>query len=235
MNTLIGWVGRRMPGQFVGALEYYMRPGIKQTWGGPFNGQCFRRRMVGDLLRLCPPAAIVETGTYRGETTAFFAKNSPAPVFTTEANRRSFSFASRRLRRFKNVTVHFMDSRKFLKNLKLSTDLPVFFYLDAHWGPDVPLQEETAFIFEKFSNFLIMIDDFQVPGDCGYGYDDYGLGKRLSLSDFPFHQTDHVSLYFPNCPSHAESGSRRGCILLASRSQRDRVAQVKTLRPYDPR
>lgn len=235
MNRLIRWAGTHLPGEFVGALEYYMRPSVEQTWGGPFNGQCFRQRMVTDLLSLCAPAAIVETGTYRGETTAFLARNSRAPVFTTEANPRNFSFASRRLRRFNNVTVYFMDSRKFLRSLELSTEIPVFFYLDAHWGPDVPLQEETDLIFERFPNFLIMIDDFQVPDDSGYGYDDYGFGKTLSLSDFPFHQKGQMSLYFPNCPSDAETGSRRGCILLACRSQLDRVAQIKSLCAYDPR
>jgi hypothetical protein len=29
-----------------------------------------------------------------------------------------------------------------------------------------------------------MIDDFKVPGDAGYGHDDYGRGKSLSMHDF---------------------------------------------------
>jgi hypothetical protein len=55
----------------------------------------------------------------------------------------------------------------------------VFFHLDAHWEGDLPLQEEIEIILGRFPNFLIMIDDFRVPGDSGYGFDDYGRGKML--------------------------------------------------------
>jgi predicted O-methyltransferase YrrM len=113
MNKLMRW-----PGHLVGALEYHIRPRVGEVWGGPFNGQCFRQLIVADLLRVCEPAAIVETGTYRGSSTFFLAMNSPGRIFSTEANPRNFSFALRRLRHFQNVTLFYMDSREFLKNLE---------------------------------------------------------------------------------------------------------------------
>jgi hypothetical protein len=40
-----------------------------------------------------------------------------------------------------------------------------------------------------------MIDDFEVPGDSGYAYDDYGPGKRLWFHDFPLHNDNRISAY----------------------------------------
>ena len=93
---------------------------------------------------------------------------------------------------------------------------PSSFYLDAHWEDSLPLAEEVEIVLLRFKRFVIMIDDFAVPGDEGYTYDDYGLGKRLSLRDFPFHKDLRVRVFSPNRHSSQESGARRGCIVLAS-------------------
>ena len=54
----------------------------------------------------------------------------------------------------------------------------LFIYLDAHWEEDLPLAEELAVIARATTRCIVMIDDFQVPGD-GYAYDNYGPGKAL--------------------------------------------------------
>jgi hypothetical protein len=61
---------------------------------------------------------------------------------------------------------------------------PIFFYLDAHWSEDLPLADETEFIIRNLNTFTIMIDDFEVPRDSGFAYNDYGPGKHLSSRDF---------------------------------------------------
>jgi hypothetical protein len=121
------------------------------------------------------------------------------------------------------------DSRTFLSTPSLSHDGCKFFYLDAHWLEDVPLAEETEVIARKFSSFVLMIDDFQVPNDPGYGYDDYGPGKRLSLRDFPFDSDPRFVPYFPSRHSTEESGTRRGCIVLASPDLKDTVDRLGCL------
>jgi hypothetical protein len=77
----------------------------------------------------------------------------------------------------------------------------------------------------------IMIDDFRVPNDPGYSYDDYGPGKSLSLRDFPFDSDPQFVPYFPARHSTEESGIRRGCIVLASPDLKDKVDLLVCLRP----
>src|SRR5436190_4416368 len=42
---------------------------LQACWGGAFNGQEGRRALFVDLIERLKPAAIVETGTFRGSTT----------------------------------------------------------------------------------------------------------------------------------------------------------------------
>ncbi|MHC4391677.1 MAG: class I SAM-dependent methyltransferase [Planctomycetota bacterium] len=94
---------RRLLGEeTMGFLEYRLFPERRERWHGPFNEQLERERLVRALLRL-KPDVIVETGTFRGRSTAFFARNGGYTVITVELNARSFGFSMARLRRFKNV------------------------------------------------------------------------------------------------------------------------------------
>lgn len=218
--------------KLMGRIEYYRHPELLDHWGGPFNGQCFRQLMYLDLVYFCNFETIVETGTYRGSTTQFLAQNSgPAPVYSCEYSARAFEFAKWRLRNLRSVNLFNMDSREFIRDLKISRQSTTFVYLDAHWGADLPLQEEVELVVGNFKNFVIMIDDFEVPNDAGYGYDDYGPGKRLSLRDFPFHLDSRVACYFPARPSSRESGLRRGAIVLASFGLKPKLDSIDTLIP----
>lgn len=218
--------------KLLGRIEYYRHPELLDHWGGPFNGQCFRQLMYLDLAHFCKFETIVETGTYRGSTTQFLAQNSgAAPVYSCEYSARAFEFAKWRLRNLQNVNLFNMDSREFIRDLKISRQSTTFVYLDAHWNADLPLQEEVELVLGNFKNFVIMIDDFEVPNDTGYGYDDYGPGKRLSLGDFPFHLDSRVACYFPARLSSRESGLRRGAIVLASLGLRPTLDSIDTLIP----
>jgi hypothetical protein len=89
------------------------------------------------------------------------------------------------------------------------------FYLDAHWEEDLPLWEEIDLIFAEQPHAVIIVDDFRVPRDLGYGYDDYGWGKCLSASNLYEVTLIRPSLFFPNQPSGHETGVVRGCVVLA--------------------
>jgi hypothetical protein len=60
-----------------------------------------------------------------------------------------------------------------------------------------------------------MIDDFQVPGDGGYRYDDYGPGKALTEEYLPTSELEGWTLLYPTASSADEAGARRGCCVLA--------------------
>jgi hypothetical protein len=122
-----------------------------------------------------------------------------------------------------------MDSITVLPLLPLLRTTRTFFYLDAHWYDHLPLAEETEFIFSNFDHFVVMVDDFQVPEDSGYKFDDYGPGRTLTLKDFPFDRDARVSTYFPARNSNQESGRRRGCAVLASQSMTPVVDRLDCL------
>jgi hypothetical protein len=110
----------------------------------------------------------------------------------------------------------------------------VFFYLDAHgWGA-LPLAEELALAFRHWPAAVVMVDDFQVPGDAGYGFDDYGDGEALTLGYLAGHRVLPPHVWFPACASEHESGARRGCVVLAGAPDvARRVDQVQTLRRWN--
>jgi hypothetical protein len=218
--------------KLLGRFEYYRHPEMLDTWGGPFNGQCFRQLMYLDLALACDFETIVETGTFRGSTTRFLAQNSNgAPVYSCECDPLNFEFAKWRLRGDKNVFPFNADSRSFIRDLKIPHQTRAFFYLDAHWGADLPLREELNLIIPNFENFVVMIDDFEVPTDPGYQFDDYGPGKRLSLRDFPLHQDNGIACYFPARPSSQESGLKRGAMVLGSLGLKSKLDVINSLIP----
>jgi len=65
----------------LGWLEYRISLKSHERWGGPFNGQTYRRLLFDELVRRLKPAAIVETGTYIGTTTESMSATK-LPVFS---------------------------------------------------------------------------------------------------------------------------------------------------------
>lgn len=223
-----------VPPRWLAAFEYYMRPGLRDIWKGPFNGQHIRQQIFRDLMRAFEFQAVVETGTFRGSTTEFMASESAKPLFTVESNPLYFHYARLRLRGHPNVRMYPGDSRSQLAALARNPAVPrqnVFFYLDAHWEADLPLLDEVELIFSNWRDPVIMVDDFQVPDDTGYKFDDYGDGKRLCL-DYLAKSTMPWTAFFPSAPASAESGSRRGCAVLSDARTASRLSTISSLRPY---
>jgi hypothetical protein len=229
---------KKMLGEKVmGMMDYYTAPHLKEVYGGPFNGQSLRQKIFLELLELFKFSAIVETGTYRGSTTEFLYRSSRLPVFTVESHARRVGYCRMRLRGTK-VSVEHNDSRTFLKGLKEKRAFPdrqLFFYLDAHWGKDMsfPLQEEVKIVFDTWPNSVVMIDDFQVPDDAGYGYDDFGDGNKMTLECLENGEPLKLAKFFPSQRSELETSARRGCVILAKESEViEKLKQAKTLRQW---
>ena len=202
-----------------------------------FNGQQFRKRIFKDLLDSFQFDAIVETGTYTGNTTGYLSEVSNLPVYTCELNKWFYSIAQMRLKDFSNIHFTLGDSRVFLEKLAQSelTDKNVFIYLDAHWYNDLPLHYELKIISEHWKNFVIMIDDFQVPDDSGYGYDHYSKKKSFRLKIFgKLFSYYNLKPFFPAAFSHRETGWRRGCVVLAPKGEySEKLNGIESLRRVD--
>jgi len=213
----------------VGALKFRREPALGRAWGGPMNGQRWRCLLFSELVQKMAPKAIVETGTYLGTTTEWLAAFQ-LPIFTCEADPENYGFAKARLEATPNVTVVQADSRAFLRQL-LHGSIgvgPNLFYLDAHWNDDLPLAEELEIIFGGRTDSIVMIDDFQVAGDAGYGFDDYGDGKALTSAYISGSvERFNLNVHYPATPSKGETGALRGCVVLAQ----TRLTDVSLLRP----
>jgi hypothetical protein len=219
--------------QTVGAIDYMRSPGLGAGWG-PFNGQTARQALFVEIITRTRPHAIVETGTFLGVTTELMSQTE-LPVFTIESNPRNYGFVRARFWRRPNVTLLHGDSRIGLRRLfdgalRPLSGLTIFFYLDAHWNDDLPLAEEIDTIFSRCPMAVVMIDDFEVPSDAGYGFDDYGPGKALVLGYIrPAILAHQLRAFYPSTPSAADYPStpmaaaglavpgrlRRGCVVLA--------------------
>jgi hypothetical protein len=64
---------------------------------------------------------------------------------------------------------------------------------------------------------------FRAPDDPGYGHDDYGGGRELTLDYLRILDLKDYQVFWPTAPSSDETGKRRGCVVLANKG---RVSQA---------
>ena len=227
----------RLPAWISGPLDWHLLPDQRDVFGGPFNGQQGRAEIFRQLLKCVTFRAVVETGTFRGTTTVFLRRASGLPVYTVEAAPRSFFYAKERFKSESGIYQELGDSRPFLEKLGRTRELAgrVFFYLDAHWREDLPLYEEMQIIARFWEDPVIMIDDFEVPDDPAYDFDDYGPGKRISVSYLPEEVRSDFCLFWPNMRGEEESGLHRGCVVICRQGPTaEKLAELSVLRPNCP-
>jgi hypothetical protein len=223
LHTLKQAARRLLGDAMAGTIDYYRFPERGTTWGLPFNGQKGRQQLFLAIVKKIAPAAIVETGARLGTTTEFMAR-AQIPIYAIEECPRNFGFARARLRRRRGVHVLRGESGPVLEALLLKGSLhslkqeTLFLYLDPQRNNAFRLAENLDIIFSNCPAAVVMIDDFQVPFDIGYGYDDDGAGKTLKADSIGAVCAAHeLDMFFPSMPSSQESGECRGCIVLAKR------------------
>ncbi len=236
---MVKQIAKRLVGEAnLGRLEFFRQPLLRESWGGPFNGQKYRLRIFFDLLYQFPIRGIVETGTFRGTTTALFAATG-LPVYSSEIEGRAFAYSTMRFWLYgSSLHLHHADSRSFLRDLSQDPSVPkddVFFYLDAHWGDDLPLLEELEIIFRSWTRPVVMIDDFRV-GDTAYAYDSYGPEKTLDLKYIaPVVTAHNLMTFFPAATPPEETGLRRGSVVVCNQASGATIeADIRTLTRVRP-
>ena len=123
--------------------------------------------LVQALKRSLPLATFVETGTFRGDTTAamspYFKK-----LYTAELAEELFNKAKLRFEKTSNVNVIHGSSPEILSSLSSElTDQSVLYWLDAHWCGgetdgrtyECPLIAEIAAIGSLNEQSVVLIDD----------------------------------------------------------------------------
>jgi predicted O-methyltransferase YrrM len=224
-----------MPPRLAARIDFLV-PGFRTPEAGdaPLNGQVRRQQAIRQLVAAIPFDEVVETGTFRGASTEFFAALTGLPVYSAEGNPRFFEFARRRLAGWPSVHVDLADSRTMLRRLSQRVDIDektALFYLDAHnWDKDLPLREEVTIVARGWRRAVVVIDDFRVPDDPGYAFDDYGPGKRLDASYLPMEDLAGWELLYPAAPAMTETGRRRGSVVLVCSELVKAVSGIPELR-----
>lgn len=195
------------------------KPYRRQAFGGPLNDQAFRRLIIEGLVSACAIRTIIETGACRGTSTEFFAASGVDSVWAVEYVPRLFWYTRLRLLRHKQVHILAGDSRAGLTRLAQTAGLtasPTLFYLDAHWGADLPLAGEIEIIARSWSRWVSVIDDFRIPDDAGYGYDAYGEDATIDAAYCARIGVPNLHIFYPALSSRFETGRRRGCAIITN-------------------
>jgi hypothetical protein len=232
----VGLLGPRT----LGRLDYVLKRKPEDPFGGPLNAQNLRQRIYSDIMDRGNFEAIVETGTFRGTTTEFFAR-AGLPVYSVEIDLREHGFASQRLSHLRDrVHLFHGNSPEFLQTLAGDSAFPksnVFFYLDAHVQNaqiyhKAPLVEELEIIFANWDGAVVMVDDFQVP-ETTYSFDDWGQGKNLDMACLEALKHLELSFFFPAFGPEYETGAKRGCVVIC-RNEYSTVMlrNIRNLRPH---
>ena len=181
-----------------------------------FNALRGRQRIFEELATAIAFANCVETGTFLGESTGFMATHTGRPVFSCERNPSLHALAKFRLKAVPQATLMLGDSRALLQELSRKPQVvegDCFLYLDAHWGRDVPLNEEIEIVATRWKRFVIMIDDFEVPDDPGYTHGHYGTLKAIGMDGL--RERHGLRAWFPTTPSREEWAGAPGNVVLA--------------------
>ena len=181
-----------------------------------FNGQIVRAKYLMAIFEATGCTGFLETGTYHGGTTLTARELFATDVYTAEVNRTYMLQAKARVRLARLDRIHFLlgDSRMALGkwlDCEVAGCQPMI-YLDAHWGSDFPLAAELV-IAGCQGRCLIVIDDFRVPGDDGFGFDTYH-GVPIDLGFIAPHLPRDAWGYIPAHLSSQETGGRRGTLIV---------------------
>jgi predicted O-methyltransferase YrrM len=205
-------------------------------WSAPrasgFNGQRGRQRLLREVLKAWTPRLVVETGTYRGDTTELLWYVTGAPVVSIERNGLFARAATNRFKKRDDIEIVHSDSLSYLQ--AWGTSLPrsdVLFYIDSHWKDHLPIADEIDCITQGWRRSLILIDDIQVPDDEGYGYFDEGP-EALTVDSIAGRHGGY-RVFWPALPSDLETGGRRGCCVLVAEELATTIGSLPALRAHE--
>jgi hypothetical protein len=219
-----------------GLIDFWSKDHTKfYPWGFAMNGQIGRLETTRRIIFALGIKRIIETGTFRGTTTEWFSQFG-LPVETVELNQRYFAFSKVRLSGRNNVRLHLDSSVAFLKKIvreETRNDAHLF-YLDAHWEKQLPLREELQLIFNNIGRAVVIVDDFKVEDDLGYGFDSFSPEMTLDLTYVKNSALPPLFGFFPSIGSQHETGMRRGWIVLTTdRDFAEKLKQIDLLRLID--
>jgi len=209
------------------SVDWYRTNGMSML-----NGSVIRAKIIQEIFDLAKCNIFIETGTYHGATAIGINRFLQAPVWSCESNSLEYFISRFFTVGMGGVRLYRQDSRCFLKmavsKLGKMQSVP-FFYLDAHEGRfdrnSLPLLEEIK-ILSAMAEFVVVIDDFCVPHDKGFGYGTYGdhvVGIDLVYDTLI--ESKIQSCFFPAYTSSTETGVTRGFCMFWRSGTLDRAVK----------
>jgi hypothetical protein len=168
-----------------------------------FHGDIYLLQIIDLLVEGGKVKYFIETGTNQGRTLTYFAsKYKHVECFSCEASKKAFSIAVNTCKRLNNIVLkNSLSQDFFVWSKKHHSDIfkqPTLFWLDAHGcGFTWPLQTEIEFITNNFKHCYVIIDDFKVPDNLNFEYDEYKsqiCSHKYIKNDIHW---DNYELYYP--------------------------------------
>ena len=155
----------------------HMSRQLSQFFEIGFHGDTYLIELVFAAAQRCPQ--YVETGANVGSSLCHLARSFPeVQCHSCEPDAESFQFARQKAGSLANVHLYHEASPQFFHTV--AGQQPGFcgretvFWLDSHgYGFRWPLREEIEFITGHFDSAHIFIDDFKVPGQPQFLFDEY--------------------------------------------------------------
>ena len=157
---------------------------------------------------------VIETGTYHGVTTEWFANNF-SKVYTVECNETYYRESQERVSKYPNINHNLMDSPVFLEKVLSEIDeTKTIIFLDAHWYTN-PVLNELDSIRKSGKKPILAIHDFKVPDRPDFGYDIYP--DQGIVYEWKWIESHIRSIYgddFEIFYNEEAVGAKRGCIFI---------------------
>lgn len=143
-------------------------PIMMNDQGGAFGFDIHHALEVDYLIHAYECDAIIETGTFLGDTTKYLSEMYPhLPIISIESNVDFFNASKRKLSNCKNVTLLNESSDLVIKKVSKQFKRP-FFYLDAHWfsPSSFPIYGE----LKNIKKGIVCIGDFFIGDGNAQGF-----------------------------------------------------------------
>jgi hypothetical protein len=146
-----------------------------------FHGDQYLLNILDPLLD--DADIFIETGANVGQTLRYVVDRYPdLELYSCEPNTESLSQAADALGDISRVHLYNMVSQDFLPKIVPEIEHPPVCWIDAHGdGFKWPLRYEIEYLTHQFEKGYLVIDDFKVPDEPQFGYDEYD-GQVCSMS-----------------------------------------------------
>ncbi len=195
-----------------------------------FNDDDILSRNISCLVRDNGIENIVETGTYRADTTKYFGEIAKK-VYSIEYSPYLFKKAVKRedVNKNNNINFYLGKSQDILDEIIPKLSGKTLFFLDAHWGKPCPTPLELQVIARHKIKPYILIHDFKVPGHPELGFDKYEDFVYDFESTEPYLNDIYGENNYEYEYNFSARGRRRGVILVYEKNMINPTFKLATL------